>query len=372
MFWIVIAVMTGAAALALLWPLARRDAAPDGHAGDIAVYKDQLAEVERDRDRGLIGGAEAEAARIEISRRLIAADAAGRGATAARPSRTRQRAAALAVLVAIPALGLGVYGFVGSPSLPDQPLEARLEASPDTLSLDELVARVEAMLAKNPQDGRAWEVLAPIYLRAGRADDAVQAYGNALRILGSTARRESDYGEAVTVAASNVVTADARKAFERAVALQPDDARAGYYLGLAKEQDGDKQGALADWTALLARAPAASQTAAFLRREIARVGGAPAPDTAGGPSAEEVAAAQQMTPEDRARMVRGMVEGLAERLKSGGGSLEDWSKLVRAYSVLGDKDKAATAVVDGRKALSASPDALKTFNDLVKGLGLEG
>lgn len=371
LLWIAFALMTGAAALALLWPLARRVPARAGLPSDVAIYKDQLAEVERDRERGLIAGPEADAARIEISRRLIAADVASAAAGPRSASPLRRRMAALAVVVAVPALALGVYGRYGSPELPDMPLEARLDAPVENASLDELVARVEAHLAQQPEDGRGWEVLAPIYLRAGRAADAQTAYANALRLLGSTAARESAFGEAATVAADNVVTADAKRAFERAVALDADDPKARYYLGVAKEQDGDKAGAVADWSAVLDGLPPASPVSAFLRREIARVRGAGQPGVKG-PDAEAVAAASDMTPADRAKMIGGMVEGLAARLKDKGGSLAEWQQLVRAYTVLGQKDKALAAAADARKALSASPEAVKALDELEAGLGLNG
>ena len=140
------------------------------------------------------------------------------------------------------------------PRLPGQPLQARLEASPDDASLEQLVVQVETHLAQNPEDGRGWEVLAPIYLKAGRYAQARQAYANAVRLLGSTGEREASVGEAATAAADGVVTADAHAAFQRAVAKDPANARARYFLGRAKEQDGDKAGA----ARRLGRAPRAA------------------------------------------------------------------------------------------------------------------
>ena len=369
--WTLIAVLTGIAALAALWPLARRTPASPAVDSDVAIYKDQLAEIERDRARNLLPPDEAEAARIEVSRRLIGA--ASRGTSEHAPSTARRRAAAVAVLVLVPAVALGLYGRLGSPALPDQPLEARLDTPSETASLDALVVQVETHLARNPDDGRGWEVVAPIYLKARRFAEARQAYANALRLLGSTAEREASVGEAATAAAEGVVTADARSAFERAVAKDPSHAKARYFLGRAKEQDGDKAGAIADWGKLLATQETGTPVAAFLRREIARLGGAvPAAAPARGPTAQDVAAAETMTREDRAAMIEGMVASLAARLKEGGGPLDDWLKLVRAYSVLGQKDKAIAAAADARKALAASPDAVRTLDDLVKSLGLEG
>jgi cytochrome c-type biogenesis protein CcmH len=373
--WTLIAVLTGVAALAALWPLARRTPATAATQSDVAIYKDQLAEIERDRARNLIPAEEAEAARIEVSRRLIGA--ASRDTPELAPSTLRRRVAAVAVLLAVPAVALGLYGRLGSPKLPDQPLQARLDTPSENASLEQLVVEVETHLARNPDDGRGWEVIAPIYLKAGRFAQARQAYANAVRLLGSTGEREASVGEAATAAADGVVTADARAAFERAVGKDPANAKARYFLGRAREQDGDKAGAISEWGKLLAIQQTGTPIAAFLRREISRLGGqlpakasTEAPQR--GPNAEAVAAAEKMTPQDRAAMIEGMVAGLAARLKDGGGQLDDWLKLVRAYSVLGQKDKAIAAAADARRALAASPDQVRRLDDLVKSLGLEG
>lgn len=369
LLWIALASMTAAAALAALWPLAYRRPPGSPVASDVAIYRDQLAEVDRDRERGLIGMPEAEAARIEVSRRLIEADAAApRSAADPAASALRRRVAAGIILGLVPVGGLGVYLALGSPRLPDQPLEARLAVSPETASLEQLVVTVETRLAANPDDGRGWEAIAPVYLRAGRPADARLAYANALRLLGSTPSREAGFGEAAAAAADGVVTADAKAAFTRARAADPGSAKARYFLGLAKDQDGDHAGALAEWGSLLAAQPAGSPLADFLRAEIARVGAAPGP----GPTADAVAAAGDMAPADRRRMIEGMVEGLAGRLHGGGGGVDDWLKLVRAYSVLGETAKAVAAASEARKALATSPQAVEAVDALVKSLGLEG
>lgn len=379
LLWIALAAMTGLAALALLWPLARRGSALTPQASDIAIYKDQLAEIDRDLERGLIAKSEAQAARIEVSRRLIEADEGEKLEKGRQPAAQaaigRRRLAASIVLVAVPLLSLGLYAYLGSPSNPDQPLAARLDSNIENASLDELVARVEAKLAENPEDGRGWELMAQIYLRQGRFEDAKQAYANALRLLGSTAERETNFGVAVVAAADRMVTADAKAAFQRALKLNPTEFRAAYFLGLAKEQDGDKKGAIEAWQALIAGNPDAAD---FLRQEITRVGGQPksapdgtAPDATGpGPSKDDVVAAQTMTPEERGKMIQGMVSGLAERLKSQGGSPEEWMKLIKAYSVLGQADNARNALADARKALASTPDAVRQMDELSKALGL--
>lgn len=375
--WFVFALMTGFAVLAVLAPLAWRRNAATRAQSDMAVYKDQLAEIDRDLERGLIAPAEAEAARVEVSRRLLEADAALSREAVSSGASMRTRLAAMIGIIAIPAIALGVYLQLGSPDLPDAPLAARMGAPAEKASIDELVARVEAHLERSPEDGEGWDVIAPVYLRAGRNDDARKAFGNAIRILGSTATREAFLGEAILASANGVVTADAKAAFERALKLEPTQPKALYYLGLALEQDGDTKGAAASWEKLAAAVPADSPMGTFLRGEITRVGGQapPAPvanDATAGPTAEDIAAAQSMSQSERGDMIQGMVARLAERLSQSGGSLEDWQKLIRAYVVLGDKDKALAAAADARKALAADAAALKSLEDVIKSLGLEG
>jgi cytochrome c-type biogenesis protein CcmH len=207
-------------------------------------------------------------------------------------------------------------------------------------------------------------------MRLGRFDDAVKARRNVLRLLGPTAERETDLGEALTGAANGVITAEARAAFERALKLEPSDMRARFFMGHAAQQDGRSKEAAEIWRKLLAEAPPDAPWTGIVREALARVDpSAPAPR---GPSAEDIAAAADLPPEQRAAMVRGMVEGLAERLKRDGSDVEGWLRLVRAYMVMGEKDKALAAASDARRALAGDPEKLRRVNDLVKGLGLEG
>ena len=269
MLWFIMALMTAAAIFAVLWPLSRRTPLATG--SDVAVYRDQLDEIERDRTSGLIGEREAEAARIEVSRRLLAA--ADRCATAGAQDGTtgRRRAAALAALILLPLGAAGLYLSLGSPQLTSQPLEARRGLSPEQSQIMELVARVEAHLEQNPEDGRGWEVIGPVYMRLGRYDDAVRARSSVLRLLGPNATREADLGEAITGAQNGIVTAEAKEAFDRAVKLDPSDIRARYFLGLAAEQDGRPKEAAEVWRALLAEATADAGWAGFVRESLARV-----------------------------------------------------------------------------------------------------
>ena len=373
--WFIFASMTAAAIFAVLWPLGRGPHAARG-GSDLLVYKDQLQEIDSDGANGLIGEAEAEAARLEVSRRLLAAaDAQPQAASAAVAPRNlrRRRVAAIAALIILPFGPPSVYVALGSPNVPGEPAFARVK-SPQGQggqeSIVNLVSQVETHLARNPNDGSGWEVIAPVYMRLDRFDDAVDARRKSLALNGDTATRESDLGEALAAAANGVVTAEARAAFERAIARDPHETKARYFLGLAAEQDGKSDEAAAIWRSLLADAPAGAPWVEFVRGALARATGAPVP--AAGPSANDMAAAASMSDDQRRDMVRGMVARLATRLHDDGADVEGWVRLVRAYVVLGDRDKAKGTAADAKRALGDRPDEIKRIDDLVKGLGLEG
>jgi cytochrome c-type biogenesis protein CcmH len=376
-FWLVLVLMTAAAVFAVLWPLGRRPGASGG--SELAVYRDQLAEIERDRDAGCIGAAEAEAAKVEVSRRLLAAaeveppnanplSQAGEGREGASPR--PRRIVAVIALVGLPIGAVLIYLALGSPWLPGEPLAARLGKPPEERSIETLVAQVEAHLANNPEDGRGWEVLAPVYLRLGRFGDAVKARSNALRLNGETAERQTGLGEALVAAAQGIVTAEAARAFERAVALDPEAPKPRFFLGLAAEQDGRLADAARRWRDLIAQAPADAPWLGFVREALARVD--PSAAEARGPTAADMAAAAELSPEQRQQMVRGMVDRLAARLKDDGSDLDGWLRLMRAYMVLGERDKARSAAADARRALKADPDKLRRIDDAAKGLGVDG
>ena len=374
--WLLFAVMTAAAIFAVLWPLGRGGAArPSG--SDLEVYRDQIAELDRDRDAGLIAGAEAEAARVEVSRRLLAAAEQSQSSLAQSPGGAfRRRATAVVVLAGVPALAMGLYLSLGSPDLPGQPIASRAAAPVQNRGLDTLVAQVEAHLAKNPEDGRGWEVVAPVYMRFGRFEDAVKARRNAIRLNGASADREADLGEALMALGNGVVTDEAKAAFERALTLDAKMPKARFFLGVAAHQDGQGDKAVSIWRAMLSEAPPGSPWAGMVRKTLARVEGgtsAEQPSTpAPGPTADDVAAAGKMAPEDRSAMVRGMVERLAERLQRDGTDIDGWLRLVRAYTVMGDRGKAIPAAADARKALGHDADKLRRLDELVKELKLEG
>ncbi len=368
--WLIFAGMTAAALFAVLWPLGRKPG--DRAAGsDRLVYQDQLKEIDRDRAVGLIGDAEAESARIEISRRLLAAVDAERAIPKEANSKinARRRTAAIAVILVVPLVALAFYLKLGSPDIPGQSAFARANESGED-SIASLIGQVENHLARNPNDGAGWEVIAPVYLRLGRFADAVMARKKAIALNGDSPARESDLGEALVAAADGVVTDEAKLAFQRAVAGDAHNAKARYFIGLADEQDGNRDDAAKEWRALLDDAPADAPWKDLVRAALARVTTEPSAST--GPNASDIAAAENMPQAQRAEMIRGMVQRLADKLHADGKDVDGWMRLVRAYAILGDRDKAKDAAADARRALSDQPDEIKRIDDLVKGLGLEG
>jgi cytochrome c-type biogenesis protein CcmH len=371
--WLLFALMTAAAIFAVLWPLGRARL-PQGAGNDVAVYRDQLDEIGRDRAAGLIGEREAEAARVEVSRRLIAAADAAPAEPAAGGGTVRRRFLGLAALIAMPLVAGGLYLALGSPELPGQPLASRDMTPLQDRSLDRLVAQVESRLETNPEDGRGWEVIGPVYMRLGRFDDAVKARRNALRINGATAAREADLGESLMAEANGVITGEAKAAFERALTHDSKHNKARFFLGLAAQQDGQPEKAEAMWRAIAADAPPGSPWIGMVRQAL----GQAEPDSVSGttstpgPSAEDVAAARDMKPEDRNAMIRGMVDRLAERLKQDGSDVDGWLRLVRAYTVLGERDRALSALADARRAIGQDADKLRRLDELSKELKLEG
>jgi cytochrome c-type biogenesis protein CcmH len=363
--WFVFALMTVAAIFAVLWPLGRADR-PQNDGSEATVYKDQLAEIDRDVATGTIGAPEAEAARVEISRRLLAAADNQRDPPTVSSRRLRRFAAVLA-LVGLPVVAVAFYLPLGSPRLGDFPLAERVRAPDPTQPLDNLVAQVQAHLEKNPNDGRGWNVLAPVLARLGRYDEAVQAYRNSITYNGENAERRADLGEALAAAANGVVTSEAKAEFERAVALNADEVKASYFLGVAAEQDGRGNDAASIWRAMLAKAPADAPWRPLVQEALARVG-SKAPVL----SDDTMAAAKDMNAADRSAMIHNMVDRLATRLKQNGDDVEGWLRLVRAYMVMGDRDKARSALTDARQAVANDAERLRQLNEGLKNLGLDG
>ena len=358
MVWFVLAGMAACVVLAALWPLLRppRNARMDPAANETAFYKAQLEEIQRDVERGLLPQGEAESARAEAARRLIAT--ASGPTKAAAPARRTRLAAAVLIAVGLPAIAFSLYGRLGQPLLPDEPLASRKVAPQTDGGIEAAVAAVEARLTAKPDDGKGWAVIAPVYMRLERYSDSVHAYAEALRILGEDPLRRAAYGEALVAAAGGVVTDEARQAFDRALADKPGQPQARYYLALAAEQDGKKADAIKDYQALLADSPPDAAWRSVVNAHLAALNGEPAPTT------------DPAIPEAQRPMIEGMVSKLATRLASAGGDVDEWSRLIRAYTVLHEADKAKAALVDAHKALASDANAVASLDALARNLGL--
>jgi cytochrome c-type biogenesis protein CcmH len=364
--------MTGLAALAAVWPLIRGARRSASVPADAAFYKAQLGEIERDVARGFLPADEAAGARVEAARRLIAASAAtADGAVADAPG--LRRGWAIAIVVAAPVVALALYADLGRPDLPDSPLAQRKVDTRSMSGVEAALAHVEQQLAANPDNGPGWSLVAPVYMKLGRFDDAVEAFKQALRLNGENAAVRADYGEALVGAAGGIVTADARAAFDKALAEQPGLPSARFYLGLAAEQDGDLQKAIAIYRALLGDAPPrAPWTPALQARLAALTGGGAAPAQSDAAPAQSDAAPAQDDAAQQDAMIRGMVDRLATRLATSGGGADEWQRLIRAYTVLHETDKAKDALASARKALAGDAQAEQQLDELARELGIGG
>lgn len=324
MIWLIFAGMTAAVAAALLVPFMRNSAdtlSPDSEF-DRAIYRDQLLELDRDKARGLIGETEAQAARNEISRRLL--QVAVPEALAA-----GNRYALMAVLL-VPLVALPIYAKYGSPRMPNVPLQERLKGAIANQDFEALVATVEAHLAKSPNDVEGWKVLAPAYKREMRWRDAAEAYANVLRLAPPTADAIADYGEMLVFASEGMVTDEAERAFVEALKLEATNERAKYYYDMALKQEG--------------KAPALSD--------------------------EQIAAGQAMPAQDQTAMIAGMMDGLEQKLGKDSRDLEGWKRLIRARRISNEIDKAKISLDLAMNIFKNEPETLNALHDLAKELGI--
>ncbi len=369
-FWIAIAGLAAAATLAVTRPLLREPGASssgDASEADAAVYKDQLSEIESDRARGVLAEAEAAAARTEVARRLLRTAGPAEPPNAA-PIRKFAKIGAMhtAATLAIPLASLALYLHLGAPGMPGQPLQARLEKSPAAASADDLVAKVEARLREAPGDGKGWNVIAPVYMAQGRFGDAADAYANANRLLGETPERLEGFAMASIRATNGLVNDYARKALARALAIDPKRQQLRIWLGLAKEQDGDLAGAVADYRALLSEAPAEANWRGAVEARIAEVEAQGSGNAAAQASPETPA---ELTPDVRA-MAEKMVDGLAEKLRANAKDLKGWLMLIKSQKMLARDKDAASALSEARRQFAGDDKALSDIESLAKELGL--
>lgn len=386
MLYLAIGALAATAALVLGYALLRKPqtaAARIEH--DLEVYRAQLDELSREREAGLVSETEAAAAKLEIERRVLAADQKRSEDSAPRARRPEWAAAALAAGV-VPLAAIGLYAWLGNPQVPSVPFSdqaarqaaAQRQAARDSLpDVETMLEQVRARLAENPDDLRGWTVLARSSVAIGRYEEAIAAFDQALHLTGPDAELYSAKAEAMILAAQGQVSAEARAVLRQALDLEPEHPRANFYFASAQQQDGDMKGALDTLTKLLQGAPAEAawvpvvrDRAAALATELgldpASVLPPPAvaePGTPRGPSRADVEAAQDMTPEQQVETIRGMVEGLAARLKDQPDDVRGWQMLARSYGVLNEPEKAAEAYAQVLALAPRDPDALFFLGD---------
>jgi cytochrome c-type biogenesis protein CcmH len=369
-----VALASLALALLLLPLLARRGRGHGREAYNLAVYRDQLAEIERDMARGLLDSEQAEAARTEIGRRILSLGPAEDDSATG----TRHVAAAVVAVLLVPLAALLLYVRLGSPMLPDQPFAERQRTAAPSLAgnaahldMQEALDKLRAHLRQHPDDLTGQLLLARSELGLGRYQEAAEAYGHAAELSGQRPDISGDWGEAQVLAAAGVVTPAAHEAFTTALKDPEGAPRARYYLALARLQHGDAKGALQAWVNLEADSPARAEWLPLLRQRIAEAAGtlgldpanlktssgAARPNVAGTTAPSAVAAAAQASvaasPDEREAMINAMVERLAARLEQQPDDVEGWSRLGRAYMVLHRPDKARDAYA---RALRLRPD----------------
>lgn len=354
---------------------------------DVQVYKDQLISLESDLERGVISVDEADAARLEISRRLLAADK-----RAQEEDSTADTGASILLIAVIGLVlfagSMGLYALIGSPSLPDQPLAARQEAAriarlnrPNQVEAEtqiaageaaegipedylELITKLRETMQKHPNDAEGWDLLATHEARIGNVRAAWRAKEKFITLQANkaTAKDYADLAEYMIFATNGYVSVDAETALAKALKMDAQSPRARYYSGLALAQNGRPDVAYRMWSGLLDEGPEDAPWIRLIRGQIgavARAAGINIVDQdAPGPSSEQIEAAQDMTAEERQEMIRGMVAGLAERLATEGGTPAEWARLIRAYGSLGETAKASDIWAEARDVFAENTDAM--------------
>jgi len=374
LLWGLLAVLTAVVIVAICLPLVRpsKDYCAS-RPSDAEIYKAQLAEIEDERARGVITDSEAEAARIEVSRRLLRAAEPASSEAATRPAAKLNDRALAGISLLIPAIALGGYLALGSPQLPQQPHATEAERSPGAKRVSAMIRRVEERLNTHPDDGAGWDVIAPVYLRQQQYHDAVFAFQQALRLNGESAARLEGLGEAMVLRDGGRVDDKARVAFSRALKKNPESMKARFWLAVSDEQNGNLEQAAEAYRDILKETPPGAPWRAMVGTRLAVVQQRLAPEQARAPalSPEAMRAAEEMSRDERAQMIENMVAGLAERLEADGSDLDGWLRLMRAYKVLGKQGEAKQAAASARENFKGDASALERIDAAARQLGLQ-
>ena len=402
-FWLVALLITAAVAAPIVFAIAKaQESSVSGAQSDMAVYKDQLAEVDRDLARGVLTEAEAEAARTEVSRRLLDAD---RRLSQEESKTALTQPAIVGVLIVLVAGGGAIYARMGAPGYPDLPLAQRLsdiaiaaenrprqlaaeadaaENMPDLPQGDAqfqaLMAQLRTTLEQRPDDLRGLQLLAENEARLGNFNEAREAHERILEIKGEDAT-ELDLLQAIDImvfGAGGYVSPEAETLIRRVAGMSPESGPGRYYSGLTPAQNGRPDLAFSIWQRLLDDSRPDAPWVPIIQSELPSLAAAAGinniapPNTApSGPSVADLEAAEDMSDEDRQAMIEGMVEGLAARLAAEGGPPAEWARLITALGVLGDTDRAAAILSEARQVFGESTDALALLDDAAARAGLK-
>ena len=361
---ILIAVVSVVVTAIFVLPLVRsRKDIADRREYDLQVYRQQLADVDGDIERGAMSEEEAHSVRLEIERRMLKA---ARSKSEAKPVSKQRHLTALIVLIAVPTLSIAIYQYQGRPDLPGEPFASRAPSNgPDRAKIVALLGRVEQRLKEHPNDKRGWQLLGQGYLSLGDTTKAAETFKKAVKIFPNDVDFKSALAEALVMDSDGVIGPESLRLFKEALVADPTQVGARYYIGLAALQAGDAQKAYDDWRALAKSSPADAPWLGTVQRglneaakklgikaedvkTLAQAQASPPPQ----PSKEAVDAAKSMSKEQRDKFIHSMVDRLAARLKQSPNDLDGWLRLGRSYSVLGEGDKAAGAY---KKALGLMP-----------------
>ncbi|MFC0280344.1 c-type cytochrome biogenesis protein CcmI [Falsigemmobacter intermedius] len=408
LFWVITLALAFAVIGLMLAAAARgRDGATAASA-DLKVYKDQLRDVARDLERGLIAEEEAERLRTEIGRRILAADTTQRAAAGQSRRGPSQLVTLLSILPVILIAGYGVYYMKGHPELADQPMAQRLSAAAELRAARPSQAEAEAIAAAargplpEPADPRHAELVAQLRKAVeARPDDidgqrllarneallgnlgaAAAAQGRVNALMGERVSLSDLEAQAdmMIMAAGGRVTPEAEEVLTRILSLDRSNGLARYYSGLSLAETGRYDLAFRFWAPLWVDSREGDPWVPFLQSQLPDLAWAagqhryelPAltPGTRG-PDAAAIEAAADMTPEARMEMVRSMVDGLMTRLGAEGGSSEEWAQLIRSLGILGDEARGRAILLEARERFVARPDDLARINAAGKAAGFE-
>ena len=381
MLWAGIAALTALAVLMLVWPLAKSGRRDDRLARDLAVYRDQLSELDLEVERGTLRADERDAARTEIERRMLRAAEAAETKVAG--GGLRAGALAVGVALLLPLLAVPIYLHLGMPEMPDRPLAQRqdvLEEHAAMARFEDMAERLASRLKAAPDDIQGWKLLARTFAVLERHGESAEAYRRATALDPADGSLLSLLGEALIFEAKGEVTPEAVQVFDRVLLLDPMDAAARFYRALAFAQAGDAESAYEGWLALAKDASAdvpwrdmlmanLESAAKRLGRDLAKE--LPPPPAAAGPTAAQVEAVSRMSADDRNAMIQSMVERLAERMKETPGDLDGWMRLGQAYGVLGRKDDAVAAYRRARALAGEKTPQYQSVTDALRALGAD-